>query len=672
VTFAQTAPAPVDRRAAVLDVPYEPQTTLLCGGAALAMVMRYWGDSNVHAATFAALVEPDAGGIRTSVLAGAAESRGWRVVPIGLDGLGIVLEAGQPAIALIDAGGGQRHYVVVVAATAAEVVVHDPARAPFVRVPRGNFAAALARGGGWMAVVTPLDGVKPLTGSERPTPVPVFTACSPQIDQAISAAAANDVARARQLLDAAMRDCPDDPAPLRERAGVAFAKRDYALASRLAARAAALDPRDEYTRTLLFSSRLLAGQDAGAIAAYDEAGGVPLEDLRIAGTERISQSLLMEQLGLVPGRPVTSADFGRARRRLAEVPGLESGAVAVTTAPGGGVGIGIAVTERDSWPTAWTSLVALGARGAVARDIGFTAAPFGRGDRLDVVWRFQPHRPAVGAAFTVPAPGRLPGNVELAVSRERQSFDLGELAGRTRTDETWPPSGHAVVGRARWSDWATRWLRWEGGLGFGRFDGRGRSGAVSGALELRDPSDHAALVIRDEEWTGANRFRRAVLQVAARTGPAKSSAALSARMVLAAASRSAPAIRWVGADDSAALDVPLRAHALFDDGRPDPRLLGRRAAGLSITFEHPGTQISSARVGWALFADVARIWRTVVPPAPVQIDVGVGLRVSAFGKGPFRFDVAMGARDHRVRFTAGWVLAWPSWTRGGAVASGTR
>jgi len=38
-----------------LDVPYLPQTDLLCGGAAAAMVFRYWGDLHADAAPFAPL-----------------------------------------------------------------------------------------------------------------------------------------------------------------------------------------------------------------------------------------------------------------------------------------------------------------------------------------------------------------------------------------------------------------------------------------------------------------------------------------------------------------------------------------------------------------------------------------------------------------------------------------
>ena len=42
------------RSALALDVPYLPQTEALCGGAAAAMVMRYWGARDVYPDDFAA------------------------------------------------------------------------------------------------------------------------------------------------------------------------------------------------------------------------------------------------------------------------------------------------------------------------------------------------------------------------------------------------------------------------------------------------------------------------------------------------------------------------------------------------------------------------------------------------------------------------------------------
>ena len=70
---------------ALLDVPYVSQTPELCGGAAVAMVLRYWGERDVFPQDFAPLVGAGDGGILTGALASAVRDRGWQalVVPAG-------------------------------------------------------------------------------------------------------------------------------------------------------------------------------------------------------------------------------------------------------------------------------------------------------------------------------------------------------------------------------------------------------------------------------------------------------------------------------------------------------------------------------------------------------------------------------------------------------------
>ena len=62
-------------------MPYLPQTDALCGGAAAAMVFRYWGDAHADAQAFAPLVDRRAGGIANGALTAAVDARGWRTEP---------------------------------------------------------------------------------------------------------------------------------------------------------------------------------------------------------------------------------------------------------------------------------------------------------------------------------------------------------------------------------------------------------------------------------------------------------------------------------------------------------------------------------------------------------------------------------------------------------------
>ena len=74
------APEPVaaQRVARALDVPYVAQSEALCGGAASAMVLRYWGARGVDAEEFVSLLNPRRDGIETGVLVDALVGRGWR------------------------------------------------------------------------------------------------------------------------------------------------------------------------------------------------------------------------------------------------------------------------------------------------------------------------------------------------------------------------------------------------------------------------------------------------------------------------------------------------------------------------------------------------------------------------------------------------------------------
>src|SRR5215831_5832812 len=98
---------------ASLPVPYVPQTDALCGGAAVAMVFRYWGDAHADAGQFGTLVERHAGGvagIAADVLTEAVANRGWKttVAESSIEDLARHLSARQPVIVLIADGAAGR------------------------------------------------------------------------------------------------------------------------------------------------------------------------------------------------------------------------------------------------------------------------------------------------------------------------------------------------------------------------------------------------------------------------------------------------------------------------------------------------------------------------------------------------------------------------------------
>ena len=123
-TSAGPATAEPQRAAhALLDVPYVAQTPELCGGAAVAMVLRYWGERGVFPEDFATLVVPSERGIPTASLVAAVRARNWQATVASSNPgdapsqIQVAIDRGQPLIALIEVSPRTYHYVVIAGAT---------------------------------------------------------------------------------------------------------------------------------------------------------------------------------------------------------------------------------------------------------------------------------------------------------------------------------------------------------------------------------------------------------------------------------------------------------------------------------------------------------------------------------------------------------------------------
>ena len=140
-----------------LTVPYVRQAKALCGGAAAAMVFRYWGDAQADPNQFVPLLDRAAGGLATGVLADAIEDRGWRTVRFtgSIESVADLLRDGRPVIVLLKVGNGRFHYLVVVGTTDTHIVVHDPERGPSRSVPVRKFLDAWEPAGFWALLVLP-------------------------------------------------------------------------------------------------------------------------------------------------------------------------------------------------------------------------------------------------------------------------------------------------------------------------------------------------------------------------------------------------------------------------------------------------------------------------------------------------------------------------------------
>ncbi len=657
---AQTPAGPLE----VLDVPYLPQSESLCGGAAAAMVMRYWGARGVRAEAFSALVERAAGGIRTGALASALEQRGWTVAAGAMDRGRVAdeLSRGRPVIALIEDRPSRFHYVVIVSwpapgkvegAAAAgardRVIVHDPARAPLRVLDSPRFERAWEKADRWALVALPPAALEkpavPADGDERPPP----PACAASMAAAVTLAQQNDRARAREMLARAAGECPADGAPWRELAGVDILDERWTDAAAHAEEAIARQPRDLHAWRILATARYLQHDDAGALVAWNRAGEPHVDIVDVRGLERTRYGVAADAMAIPPDSLLTPPRLRRAARRLAEVPAVAGGRVAFHPLQSGRAQVDAAVIERSAAPTSPLAWAAIGLHAATERELVATFASLsGGGESIDVAWRWWEHRPRTAASFAAPAPARLGGAWRVDVFRETQTF--GSAAARSIETRT---SAALTV-----SDWALAGLRWQTGLALDRWSPRGGAAAVSGAVQFRPADDRVSIDARVAHWFATT----PAFSAASLTGSWRSSGRAQATVWLARggfqmATDDAPASVWPGADTGHARDVLLRAHPLLTDGVITGGVFGRRLAFGGAEWrrwcELKGKPV---RIAPAMFVDAARAIRGLPgSSSSAQLDAGAGLRLAVPGTGVLRLDLAHGLRDGRTVLSVGWM-----------------
>lgn len=664
----------------LLDVPYLPQTEDLCGGAAVAMVLRYWGEREVYPEDFAGLVDRSASGIRTDVLAAEVTRRGWRSFPVatGIEAAGPWIRAhidqGRPIVALIEVSPNRYHYVVIVAWTGAQVIVHDPARAPFRVMPQAEFDREWAAAGRWALLLLPgEDGAGAARASATPTTTDVRRdtgTCGPLIQNLVELSR-TDVTAAGTGLVAATELCPGDPAAWRELAGVRFLQSRWAEASDLAEHAARLDPADTEGWNLLATSRFLNDQPEAALGAWNRIGRPPIDLLQVTGLDRTRQPVVIGLIDLHPRELLTTARLGRAARRLQELPSAAQTRLSYQPLAGGLAQLEAVVVERPVFPRGVVPIAATAVRASLHRELQLdVASPTGSGELLSVAWRWWESRPRVAVALAVPAVSWLPGVTTIEASWERPSYAASEIS---RTERR--RGGVAVA------DWATSTIHWKAGVALDRW-AQDSHVAANAALDVRLAADRVSLGADAAAWAPigsalrlagnaasppprsgqAARFGRARLSSAWRSNRQLDRAKWTIVAGVEAASVAAPFDLWPGAGTGHARMPLLRAHPLLDEGVVSGPVFGRQLAHSTLEYQHPLRTLMGAALSLAVFADMATAWLRLRDDgrAPIHTDVGAGIRLALPGSaGTLRADVARGLRDNRVVFSAGWNPPWP-------------
>jgi hypothetical protein len=630
---AQDASPPVS----LLDVPYLSQTEALCGGAAAAMVLRYWGERGLSAESFAHLVDRSAAGIRTDALAAEIARRGWTVTAVAGDDARARAELarGRPVLALIEDRPGAFHYVVVVAWREQGVVFHDPARAPFRVMARADFTTRWRAARSWMLIVVP--GLAAAAGETVAAALPTSASlengsCEERVASGIRAAQARDLDAAERTLTAAL-GCPG-PAATRELAGVRLLQRRWPEVSELAAAALAVDPRDSYAWKLLGTSRFVQNDPEGALAAWNRTGEPRLDLVSIEGLTSTRHQVVERLLGLEHGEVLRPDLLLRARRRLSELPAAASARLEFVPVPSGLAEVRGAVNERPLFPSGALAYAGLGLSAAATRELRVaTGSLAGGGERLGFAWRFWQHRPRV--AIAAHAPARWGGIWGIDAAWERQALDVpGAVALERRT------------ARLSISNWATAALRWELGGGFEQRPIAGRHSIIDGGVTLATPRDLVAARARPGTWVGQTRFGRGEVSIAGRSSTERRGLVGLAVGTVQAVSAGAPLDLWLAGDTGHARPTLLRAHPVLDDGRLRVQRLGRVLVNGSAEAQRWWAVRGVLRIAAALFVDAGRTGSRLADPARHDVDVGAGARLAISGlPGSYHVDLAKGLQD---------------------------
>jgi hypothetical protein len=649
----------------VLDVPFQAQTELLCGGAAAAMVLGYWGTPGTDASAFAPLVDRKAGGIRGDALAGALRSRGWFAQSFrGTPALVRAhLARGRPLVVLIEDSPGRHHYVVVVAWREHTVLVHDPARGPFHAFDVAAFTHAWAATGFWTLLILPEAG-QPHPGrvtlADGSAPVP--RACEEEVDRAITLARAGDHDRADVLLRDAGQRCPDSAAVSRERAGLRFLESDWQDAARFAERAVSQAPTDAHAWRLLAASRFMQGDRGGALRAWNAIGEPHLGRVNLDLNGAMPAATVQQVLDLKIGEVLTADDLRRAQRRLNNLPGM-SARVGYTPGSTGHADVDVALTTRRR-SMSWSRAVAMTARATTERELQVDLPVLsGKGAGASVHWRWSDAHPQLALALQVPSAFGRVGAWSVQALWERQSFHTPATA-----DATDPPGTRRDTRRGvalRYADWmrADTWL--STGVALDRWSEAGSYVTFSAGVDTRLADDRLSLQGHGAVAPAlgqAHGFGRAGATLAWRSSQSKRDAVVMVRAGLEAATREAPLGVWPRAGTTRDSQALARAHPDVQGGAAGGSLLGRRLVHASFELQVPLAAPPAVRLGLTVFGDAARAWRGLDPRVvpQTQIDVGIGLSLHFAGFAPaLQVDVARGLRDGNQALSVRWQLPWP-------------
>ncbi|MEX0893423.1 MAG: papain-like cysteine protease family protein [Gemmatimonadota bacterium] len=625
---------------ASLEVPFVAQGPLLCGGAAAAMVERYWGARGVYGHDFGHLVREAEGGIRTSELASAMRERGYTVAVSSREPERALaaLADGVPPILLLESGATRLHYVVLVGVEEDRVWIHDPNFGPRRELDRAELLRRWEASGYWALFLAPSATA---SAPSAATPAP-----SPNLPQT---APASPVTAPNPALDLAMA---------RLRGGDTEGARAAAGAMVQEGGSKAV-----LGRRVVATSWFLEGERDRALAAWNELGEPTIDLVRIDGLAATRFHVAADRMALEHGAILTPTALALAQRRLAQLPAVQQSRLDYVPLADGSVEVRAAVLERGRMP-GLRALALQGVRGLVNQRMSLELGPvMAAGDRWRAAASWRSAQRFLGGSVSTPAPP-LPGVATVGVEWRSERF-------ATRAAAEGGASAPVLTQQRRrgfltLQEWIHPRVRLGASLAAEAWqvpdwsaDATDESVRLLNAgLDARwvTDADRFWLNARGDAWTGAARtFAKAGLEAGA-TIPRGTQREWRLRAGGTAASPDAPAMVWPGAGTGDVRAYLLRAHDLVEDDAIAGPAFGRTL--LHATAEHRiFRRIGPARMGASLFADAAHARsRLGTAESGTFVDLGVGLFVEA-GERESMVSLAHGAAGWRLSVRVGRVGA---------------
>lgn len=581
-------------------VPYVAQGPLLCGGASAAMIERFWGALGVYADDYAGLVDPSAGGIRTDALADALADRGHRVEVLrGEPATALArVQDGVPVVALLHSGRSRFHYVVVVAAGPDAIRFHDPLVAPGRRLSRRDFLDRWAPSDHWALVAVPAPASDDAAARAEPQADPGAEAdpaksLPPPLEASLAALRADRSDTAVAEAERYLRTAPDD------------------------------DPHLAIAREILATARYLAGDEIGALRAWNLEGGPSVDLVQVRGLETLRYRTVVEPMGIRARDRLTPERLRLARRRVEQLPTVAGARVDYRPLRDGSVEVRAAILERRRLPRP----VDLAVSGLAALVNARTEVAFGPvltvGDRWRLRGAWEGARPLAEALVEVPWPP-LAAVVTVRAGWTEERYAPADGGIGADTTRRW-----GVATLHRWMNPGTRLGL---SLGVERWEGRRRLGRLGVSALHAFRGDRVWMGAAVDAWAdGAGEapdaFGRARLAGRARyeTAPGRAWSVTGGGTLV---SGGAPPTVWDGAGTGRVRAALLRGHPLIRNDR-----IGRDAFGRGLLHGSLGhawfVDAGPARAALELFVDGARVWDPLVGDAPRSyVDPGVELRFS--------------------------------------------